>query len=149
MESYTIKQLKDVIVKYNLKTKIVGYSKQNKDDLIANIKKHLDHNNGTFTPKIIQPIIIKSNFGATGTAGTTNINTISGPNLIGLTYPEVLSDDIKSKVAEIFEYDNKSKYNNTNTTGYVLCELSTFDTETNTTETEHTEGGERVQCAQQ
>jgi len=65
MESYTIKQLKDVIVKYNLKTKIVGYSKQNKDDLIANIKKHLDHNNGTFTPKIIQPIIIKSNFDTT------------------------------------------------------------------------------------
>jgi len=65
MESYTIRQLKEVIVKYNLKTKIAGYSKQNKDDLIANIKKHLDHNNGTFTPKIIQPIIIKNNFDTT------------------------------------------------------------------------------------
>jgi DnaJ-class molecular chaperone len=66
-----------------------------------------------------------------------------------ITYPEVLTDDIKNKLAEIFEYDNKSKYNNTNTTGYVICELNSYDTETNTTETEHTEGGERVQCAQQ
>jgi len=65
MESYTIKQLKQVIVKYNLQTKISGYSKQNKDDLIINIKKHLDHNNGIFTPKQIQPIIIKSNFDTT------------------------------------------------------------------------------------
>ena len=29
-----------------------------------------------------------------------------------ITYPEVLSDDIKNKLATIFEYDNKSKYNN-------------------------------------
>jgi len=66
-----------------------------------------------------------------------------------ITYPDVLSDDIKNKLAEIFEYDNKSKYNNTNTSGYVLCELNTYDNDSNTTETEHTEGGERVQCAQQ
>lgn len=66
-----------------------------------------------------------------------------------ITYPDVLTDDIKNKLAEIFEYDNKSKYNNTNTSGYVLCELNTYDNDTNTTETEHTEGGERVQCAQQ
>ena len=65
-----------------------------------------------------------------------------------INYPDKLTDDIKNKLAAIFEYDNKSKYNNTNTQGYVLCELNTYDTETNT-ETEHTEGGERVQCAQQ
>ena len=66
-----------------------------------------------------------------------------------ITYPDVLNDDIKNKLATIFEYDNKSKYNNTNTNGYVLCELNSYDTETYTTETEHTEGGEKVQCAQQ
>jgi DnaJ family protein B protein 4 len=66
-----------------------------------------------------------------------------------INYPDTLTDDTKNKLASIFEYDNKSKYNNTNTTGYVVCELDPYDTEVNNTETENTEGGERVQCAQQ
>jgi hypothetical protein len=45
------------------------------------------------------------------------------------------------------EYDNKSKYNKTNTNGYILCELDEYEEQP--TETEHTESGERVQCAQQ
>lgn len=65
-----------------------------------------------------------------------------------IEYPDKLDDTIKNKLAEIFEYDNKSKYNKTNSSGYVLCELKDFEDD-QTTETEHTEGGERVQCAQQ
>jgi len=61
-------------------------------------------------------------------------------------YPDHLSEEVRNKLAEIFEYDNKSKYNNTNTNGYVLCELNDY---TENTETEHTEQGERMQCAQQ
>ena len=61
-------------------------------------------------------------------------------------YPDHLSEDTRNKLAEIFEYDNKSKYNNTNTNGYVLCELNEY---VDNTETEHTEQGERMQCAQQ
>ena len=63
-------------------------------------------------------------------------------------YPDNLSEEVRNKLAEIFEYDNKSKYNNTNTNtnGYVLCELNDY---TENTETEHTEQGERMQCAQQ
>jgi DnaJ-class molecular chaperone len=61
-------------------------------------------------------------------------------------YPDRLSEDTRNKLAEIFEYDNKSKYNNTNTNGYVLCELNEY---VDNTETEHTEQGERMQCAQQ
>jgi len=96
MESYTIKQLKEVIVKYNLKTKIAGYSKQNKDDLIANIKKHLDHNNGTFTPKAIQPIIIKSNFDTT----PIKIQDIKKeePKLSGVKLDEQLLKNVIDKV---------------------------------------------------
>jgi DnaJ-class molecular chaperone len=63
-------------------------------------------------------------------------------------YPDKLNDDTKNKLAEIFEYDNKSKYNPTNSNGYVLCELTDFNDE-QTTETEQTEGAERMQCAQQ
>lgn len=95
MESYTIKQLKDVIVKYNLKTKIAGYSKQNKDNLIANIKKHLDHNNGTFTAKVIQPIIIKSNFDTT----PIKIEQIKEePKLTGVKLDEQLLKNVIDKV---------------------------------------------------
>jgi DnaJ-class molecular chaperone len=61
-------------------------------------------------------------------------------------YPDHLSEDMRNKLAEIFEYDNKSKYTNANTNGYVLCELSDY---IENTETEHTEQGERMQCAQQ
>jgi DnaJ-class molecular chaperone len=63
-------------------------------------------------------------------------------------YPDKLNDDTKNKLAEIFDYDNKSKYNQTNSNGYVLCELTDFNDE-QTTETEQTEGAERMQCAQQ
>jgi len=62
-------------------------------------------------------------------------------------YPDSLDEKTRDNLANIFEYDNKSKYNKTNTNGYVLCELNNFEEEH--TETEHTEGGERVQCAQQ
>ena len=51
------------------------------------------------------------------------------------------------KLAVIFDYDNKPKYNTTNANGYVLCELDDLNEEY--TETEHTENAERVQCAQQ
>jgi DnaJ-class molecular chaperone len=63
-----------------------------------------------------------------------------------IDYPDNFSQTIKDKLADLFEYNNKSKYNNTNTNGYVLCDLQDFQEES---ETEHTEGGERVQCAQQ
>ena len=63
-------------------------------------------------------------------------------------YPDKLDETTRNKLAEIFEYDNKSKYNQTNSTGYVLCELKDFNDE-QTTETEQTEGAERMQCAQQ
>jgi DnaJ family protein B protein 4 len=66
-------------------------------------------------------------------------------------YPEYLDSDAKNKLAKIFDYDNVSKYNSTNTTGYILCELNDFNDD-QATETEHTdnhEAGERVQCAQQ
>jgi DnaJ-class molecular chaperone len=62
-------------------------------------------------------------------------------------YPDKLSNEIKNKLSEVFEYDNKSKYNKTNTNGYILCELDEYEEQA--TETEHTENGERVQCAQQ
>jgi DnaJ-class molecular chaperone len=62
-------------------------------------------------------------------------------------YPDKLSNEIKNKLSEVFEYDNKSKYNKTNTSGYILCELDEYEEQP--TETEHTESGERVQCAQQ
>jgi DnaJ-class molecular chaperone len=64
-------------------------------------------------------------------------------------YPDNLSMEIKDKLAAAFEYDNKSKYNQPNTVGngYTLCSLDEYEEQQ--TETEHTENGERVQCAQQ
>jgi DnaJ-class molecular chaperone len=63
-----------------------------------------------------------------------------------ITYPDKMTNDMKNKLAEIFEYDNKPKYNNTNTNGYILCELDKY--EGNQSETENTTE-EKVQCAQQ
>ena len=62
MENYSIKELKIIIRKYNLHNKISNYSKQTKEELIKNIKKHLNYNNGVFTSKILEPIIYKSSF---------------------------------------------------------------------------------------
>jgi DnaJ-class molecular chaperone len=62
-------------------------------------------------------------------------------------YPDQLDNDMKDKLAVIFDYDNKPKYNTTNANGYILCELDDLNEEY--TETEHTENAERVQCAQQ
>jgi len=64
-------------------------------------------------------------------------------------YPDDFSSDIKNKLSELFEYDNKSKFNQTNTNGYVLCDLNNYEENDTQSENEHTEGGERVQCAQQ
>jgi len=64
-------------------------------------------------------------------------------------YPDAISSEIRNKIAEVFEYDNKSKYNeaNANSSGYILCELDEYNDKNS--ETEHTESGERVQCSQQ
>jgi hypothetical protein len=51
MKNFTNEQLKDVIRKYNLKTKIVGYSKMKKEDLINSILLHLNYTNNQFTLK--------------------------------------------------------------------------------------------------
>jgi len=69
--------------------------------------------------------------------------------LFEVIYPDAISKEIRDKIADVFEYDNKSKYNeaNANTSGYILCELNDYDERA--TETEQTESGERVQCAQQ
>jgi DnaJ-class molecular chaperone len=66
-----------------------------------------------------------------------------------IVYPDAISNEIRNKIAEVFEYDNKSKYNEANakTSGYILCEMDEYDERS--TETEQTEQGERVQCAQQ
>ena len=69
--------------------------------------------------------------------------------IFDVEYPDNLSSEIKNKLADAFEYDNKSKYNQANTVGngYTLCSLDEYHEQP--TETEHTENGERVQCAQQ
>ena len=69
--------------------------------------------------------------------------------LFEVIYPDAISKEIRDKIADVFEYDNKSKYNDSNisTSGYILCELNEYDERA--TETEQTESGERVQCAQQ
>ena len=64
-----------------------------------------------------------------------------------VVYPDVISDEIRDKIAEVFEYDNKPKYNATNTSGYIMCEMD--DHSEMNTETEQEPQGERVQCAQQ
>lgn len=102
--------------------------------IIMNFDKIIKPNDKKYIKEHGMPIMGKT------TRGNLIIN-------FDVEYPDSFSTETKNKLSEYFEYDNKSKFNNTNTTGYTLCELNDCDDEQ--TETEHTEQGERVQCAQQ
>jgi hypothetical protein len=56
---FTVPELKNIIKQYNLRTRINGYSKMKKDELIVEMNKHLNIENDVITIKEIVDKVIK------------------------------------------------------------------------------------------